>query len=196
MRAAASAAASEAGDVEVREEIVLGAATDDEPVDNEEKHAEDAGAGAEEAETGGSAEENDMRALRKGMRVRKMPHSRNGSVRKTRMHIDEREGGAVITYDSRNKWSGDIEIPLSEVRVVEGPKADAFGKLGPKAKAETAERALSLEGKTRRLDVVFDTADDYERAVRGLRAMQAAEGTTGGSPGAVDAAAPAMVQVA
>jgi dynamin family protein len=211
-RAAAEAAA--AAEPDVAEDIVVGAAPagttsaavaaaeEEEAVDEEEKHAGDDADAAAGTTTGGTAEENDMRALRKGLRIRKMPHARNGSVRKTRLHVDERPEGSVIMYDSRNKWAGDIEIPLSEVRVVEGPAADSFGKLGPKGKADAAERSLSIEGRSRRLDVVFDTADDYERAVRGLRAMQSAEGqaepaeTAAAAADASAAPAPVSVTVA
>ena len=117
------------------------------------------------------ADSNDVRALTKGLKVTKMPHSRRGSTHDTQLRLMEINGQKVLTYDSRNKWAGDIAIPIESAEVREGPVTDSFDKLGA-TKSKVFNRSLSIQGPRGSLDVVFKSDDEYERAVRGIRALQ------------------------
>jgi len=117
------------------------------------------------------ADGNDVRALTKGLKVTKMPHSRRGSTHDTQLRLMDINGQKVLTYDSRNKWAGDIAIPIESAEVREGPVTDSFDKLGA-SKSKVYNRALSIQGPRGSLDVVFKSDDEYERAVRGIRALQ------------------------
>merc|ERR1711916_245353 len=122
-----------------------------------------------------AADSNDVRALKKGIKARKMPRSRRGSIHKTSLRLTTVNEKQAIVYDSRNKWEGDIMIPVSDAVVREGPVTENFNKLGS-SKNKVSQRAMSIQGPNgREIDVVFRDVDEYERTVRAIHALQVAE---------------------